>query len=117
MSLSERIYYLEVLKPVSVGIPWNHNITRVDNTPSIDTSLKYKWDVGEIVTIKVITDKVSLFRCFIGDIEFDSLKEFVVDRGSPRRRVLNVMECLEEGYLIDITTQLEREEKLKELGI
>lgn len=95
-------YYLEVIK-------WGISIC-------LDTDVHYyhEFEVGDIIPIHMYSDKGPKV-VFGGRVEYDA--EFVLDWDKTASARLTVACCITKGYLVDITKGVERQEKLKSLGI
>ena len=95
-------YYLEVLKE-GVSI-------------CLDTDVQYhhRFEVGDVIPIHMYSDKGPKV-VFGGRVEYDA--EFTIDWDKGYSARLSVATGISKGYLVDITKGVERQEKLKSLGI
>ena len=95
-------YYLEVLKE-GVSI-------------CLDTDVQYhhRFEVGDVIPIHMYSDKGPKV-VFGGRVEYDA--QFTIDWDKTTSVRLTVASCITKGYLVDITKGVERQEKLKSLGI
>jgi hypothetical protein len=95
-------YYLEVLRE-GVSI-------------CLDTDVQYhhRFEVGDVIPIHMYSDKGPKV-VFGGRVEYDA--EFTIDWDKTESVRLTVASCITKGYLVDITKGVERQEKLKSLGI
>jgi hypothetical protein len=95
-------YYLEVLRE-GVSI-------------CLDTDVQYhhRFEVGDVIPIHMYSDKGPKV-VFGGRVEYDA--EFTLDWDKTSSARLTVASCITRGYLVDITKGVERQEKLKSLGI
>jgi hypothetical protein len=95
-------YYLEVLKE-GVSI-------------CLDTDVQYhhRFEVGDVIPIHMYS--YSGPKVVIGGrVEYDA--EFTIDWDKTASARLTVASCITKGYLVDVTKGVERQEKLKTLGI
>ena len=92
-------YYLEVLKE--------------DISICVDSDINYhhEFEVGDIIDINMYIDKGP--KVVFGEFEYDA--QFILgwDKSQSRMRVgrLTVDWCINNGYLCDITIQVERDRK------
>jgi hypothetical protein len=95
-------YYLEVIRE---GI-----------SICLDTDVQYhhRFEVGDVIPIHMYSDKGPKV-VFGGRVEYDA--EFTIDWDKTESVRLTVASCITKGYLVDITKGVERQEKLKSLGI
>ena len=95
-------YYLSVLKD-NVSI-------------CLDTDVQYHhhFKVGDIIPIHMYPDKGPKV-VFGGYAEYDA--EFTLDWTKTSSARLSIAGCITKGYLVDITKQVDRDFKLKQLGI
>ena len=95
-------YYLEVMRE-SVSI-------------CLDTDVRYHhhFEIGDIIYINMYSDKGPKV-VFGGYAEYDA--EFTLDWDKTASARLTVACCITKGYLVDITKGVQRQEKLKSLGI
>ena len=95
-------YYLEVLRE-GVSI-------------CLDTDVQYhhRFEVGDVIPIHMYSDKGPKV-VFGGRVEYDA--QFTIDWDKTTSVRLTVASCITKGYLVDITKGVERQEKLKSLGI
>jgi hypothetical protein len=95
-------YYLEVMKE-GVSI-------------CLDTDVRYyhQFEIGDIIHINMYSDKGPKV-VFGGYAEYDA--EFTLDWDRNPSARLTVASCITKGYLADVTKSVERQEKLKQLGI
>ena len=95
-------YYLEVMRE-GVSI-------------CLDTDVQYhhRFNVGDVIPIHMYSDKGPKV-VFGGRIEYDA--EFTLDWDKAFSVRLTVATCISKGYLVDVTKGVERQEKLKTLGI
>ncbi len=95
-------YYLEVLRE---GI-----------SICLDTDVRYYhyFEVGDIININMYSDKGPKV-VFGGRVEYDA--EFTLDWDKTSSVRLTVASCITKGYLADVTKNVNRDEKLKTLGI
>jgi len=95
-------YYLEVVK-------WGISIC-------LNTDVRYyhEFEIGEIINIHMYSDKGPKV-VFGGRVEYDA--EFVLDWDKTASARLSVVTAISKGYLVDVTKGIERQEKLKTLGI
>ena len=95
-------YYLSVLKD-NVSI-------------CLDTDVQYHhhFKVGDIIPIHMYSDKGPKV-VFGGRVEYNA--EFTLDWDKTVSARLTVAGCITKGYLADITLQVDRDFKLKQLGI
>jgi hypothetical protein len=94
-------YYLEVLrKGISI---------------CLDTDLQYyhHFEVGDIINIHMYSGGPKVV--FGGYTEYDA--EFTIDWDKTSSARLTVAGCITRGYLVDVTKGVNRQEKLKSLGI
>ena len=96
-------YYLEVLRE-GVSI-------------CLDTDVQYhhRFEVGDVISIHMYSDKGPKV-VFGGRVEYDA-DEFTLDWDKGYSARLSVATGISKGYLVDITKGVERDEKLKTLGI
>ena len=96
-------YYLEVLRE-GVSI-------------CLDTDVQYhhRFEVGDVIPIHMYSDKGPKV-VFGGRVEYDA-DEFTLDWDKTCSARLSVANCITKGYLVDVTKGVERQEKLKGLGI
>jgi hypothetical protein len=95
-------YYLQVLKD---------NITICLDT---DVSYHHEYVVGDIITIHMYSNKGPKVS-FGGGVEYNA--EFTLDWNKAGGVRLSVVSCINKGYLADITKNIERQNKLKLIGI
>lgn len=95
-------YYLSVLKD-NVSI-------------CLDTDVQYhhQFKIGDIINIHMYSDKGPKV-VFGGYAEYDA--EFTLDWTKTSSARLSIAGCITKGYLVDITKQVDRDFKLKQLGI
>ena len=95
-------YYLEVMRE-GVSI-------------CLDTDVQYhhRFNVGDVIPIHMYSDKGPKV-VFGGRIEYDA--EFTLDWDKAFSVRLTVASCITKRYLVDITKNVHRDEKLKSLGI
>ena len=95
-------YYLEVMRE-GVSI-------------CLDTDVQYhhRFNVGDVIPIHMYSDKGPKV-VFGGRVEYDA--EFTLDWDKAFSVRLEVASCITKGYLVDITKNVHRDEKLKSLGI
>jgi hypothetical protein len=96
-------YYLEVLKE-GVSI-------------CLDTDVQYhhRFEVGDVISIHMYSDKGPKV-VFGGRVEYDA-DEFTLDWDKTASARGSIAFCITKGYLVDVTKGVERQEKLKTLGI
>jgi hypothetical protein len=95
-------YYLQVLKDnVSICL-------------DSDVSYHHEYVVGDIINIHMYSDKGPKV-VFGGYAEYDA--EFTLDWNKTCSFRLSVVSCINKGYLVDITKNIERQNKLKLIGI
>ena len=94
-------YYLEVLKEISI---------------CLDSDVRYyhHFEVGDIININMYSDKGPKV-VFGGWSEYDA--EFTIHWDKTTSARLSVAGCITKGYLADVTKNVQRDEKLKTLGI
>lgn len=94
-------YYLEVMRE-GVSI-------------CLDTDVQYhhRFEVGDVIPIHMYSDKGP--KVVFGAYEYDA--EFTLDWDKVQSARLSVAGCITKGYLVDITKGVNRQEKLKSLGI
>ena len=95
-------YYLEVMRE-GVSI-------------CLDTDVQYhhRFNVGDVIPIHMYSDKGPKV-IFGGRVEYDA--EFTLDWDKAFSVRLTVATCISKGYMVDITKNVNRDEKLKSLGI
>jgi hypothetical protein len=95
-------YYLEVMRE-GVSI-------------CLDTDVQYhhRFEVGDVISIHMYSDKGPKV-VFGGYTEYDA--EFTLDWNKALGVRLTVASCITKGYMVDITKNVYRDEKLKSLGI
>ena len=95
-------YYLEVMRE-GVSI-------------CLDTDVQYhhEFKVGDIIPIHMYSDKGPKV-VFGGYTEYEA--EFTLDWDKAFSVRLTVATCISKGYMVDITKNVHRDEKLKSLGI
>ena len=95
-------YYLEVIK-------WGISIC-------LDTDVHYyhEFKIGDVIPIHMYSDKGPKV-VFGGYTEYDA--EFTLDWDKRANATLTVASCIIKGYLVDVTKGVQRQEKLKSLGI
>ena len=102
-------YYLEVMRE-GVSI-------------CLDTDVQYhhRFNVGDVIPIHMYSDKGPKV-IFGGRVEYDA--EFTLDWNKAiynkhyvKGVRLTVATCISKGYMVDITKNVHRDEKLKSLGI
>lgn len=95
-------YYLEVLRE-GVSI-------------CLDTDVQYhhRFEVGDVIPIHMYSDRGPKV-VFGGRVEYDA--QFTIDWDKTTSVRLTVASCITKGYLVDITKGVQRQEKLKSLGI
>ena len=100
-------YYLEVL---------------VDNLSiCVDSDVQYyhQFKVGDVIPIHMYSDKGP--KVVFGSTEYDRSveydAEFTLDWDKRMSTRLSVVICITKNYLVDITKNVHRDEKLKSLGI
>ena len=96
-------YYLEVMRE-GVSI-------------CLDTDVQYhhRFDVGDVISIHMYSDKGPKV-VLGGRVEYDA-DEFTLDWDKAFSVRLTVATCISKGYMVDITKNVYRDEKLKSLGI
>lgn len=100
-------YYLEVLKD-NVSI-------------CVDSDVQYyhQFKVGDVIPIHMYSDKGP--KVVFGSTEYDRSveynAEFTLDWDKTCSARLTVASCITKGVLVDITKNVNRDEKLKTLGI
>ena len=94
-------YYLQVLKEISI---------------CLDSDIRYyhHFEVGDVIDIHMYSDKGPKV-VFGGWSEHDA--EFTVHWDKTSSARLSIANCITKGYMVDITKNVERDEKLKTLGI
>ena len=95
-------YYLEVLKD-DVSICLNTDIRHY-----------HQFEIGDIINIHMYSDKGPKV-VFGGYAEYDA--EFTLDWNKTCSAKLSVAACITKGILADITSQVDRNFKLEQLGI
>jgi hypothetical protein len=95
-------YYLEVLTGV-ISICLDSDINSF-----------HHFRVGDVIPIHMYSDKGPKV-VFGGKVEYDA--EFTIDWDKRMSARLTVAACISKGYLVDITKNVNRDEKLKSLGI
>jgi hypothetical protein len=95
-------YYLQVLKD-NVSI-------------CLDSDVRYyhQFEIGDTINIHMYSDKGPKV-VFGGYAEYDA--EFTLDWNKTCSSRLSVVSCINKGYLVDITKNIERQNKLKLIGI
>ena len=95
-------YYLEVMRE-GVSI-------------CLDTDVQYhhQFKIGDVIDIHMYSDKGPKV-VFGGYTEYDA--EFTLDWDKAFSVRLTVASCITKGYMVDVTKGVERQEKLKSLGI
>ncbi len=95
-------YYLEVLKPnISICI-------------DSDISYYHQYEVSDVILIYMYPDKGP--KVILGsNAEYDAI--FTIDWNKPPSARLSIAGCLTKGYIADISINVERQDKLKKLGI
>ncbi len=94
-------YYLEVLKPnISICI-------------DSDISYYHQYEVSDVILIYMYPDKGP--QVILGNTEYDAV--FTIDWNKPSSARLSIAGCLTKGYIADISINVERQDKLKKLGI
>lgn len=95
-------YYLEVLKD-NVSI-------------CLDSDIRYyhQFEIGDIINIHMYSDKGAKV-VFGGYAEYDA--EFTLDWDKRNSARLSIASCIDKGILVDITSQVDRNFKLEQLGI
>lgn len=95
-------YYLEVLKD--------------DVSICLDTDIRHyhQFEIGDIINIHMYSDKGPKV-VFGGYAEYDA--EFTLDWNKTCSTRLSVANCITKGILADITSQVDRNFKLEQLGI
>lgn len=95
-------YYLEVLKD-NVSI-------------CLDSDIRYyhQFEIGDIINIHMYSDKGPKV-VFGGYAEYDA--EFTLDWDKRNSARLSIASCIDKGILVDITSQVDRNFKLEQLGI
>ena len=99
-------YYLEVIRE-GVSI-------------CLDSDVRYHhhFEVGDIIHINMYSDKGPKV-VFGGYSEYDA--EFTLDwdktSSASDQQTVTVAGCITKGYLVDVTKNIHRDEKLKSLGI
>lgn len=102
-------YYLSVLKD-NVSICLDSDIRHY-----------HQFKIGDIINIHMYSDKVTSGVSltpkvvFGGYAEYDA--EFTLDWTKTSSARLSIAGCITKGYLADITKQVDRDFKLKQLGI
>ena len=95
-------YYLSVLKD-NVSICLDSDIRHY-----------HQFKIGDIINIHMYSDKGPKV-VFGGYAEYDA--EFTLDWTKTSSDRLSIAGCITKGYLVDITKQVDRDFKLKQLGI
>ena len=95
-------YYLSVLKD-NVSICLDSDIRHY-----------HQFKIGDIINIHMYSDKGPKV-VFGGYDEYDA--EFTLDWTKTSSARLSIAGCITKGYLVDITKQVDRDFKLKQLGI
>lgn len=95
-------YYLSVLKD-NVSICLDSDIRHY-----------HQFKIGDIINIHMYSDKGPKV-VFGGYTEYDA--EFTIDWTKTSSARLSIAGCITKGYLADITKQVDRDFKLKQLGI
>ena len=95
-------YYLSVLKD-NVSICLDSDIRHY-----------HQFKIGDIINIHMYSDKGPKV-VFGGYGEYDA--EFTLDCTKTSSARLSIAGCITKGYLVDITKQVDRDFKLKQLGI
>ena len=95
-------YYLSVLKD-NVSICLDSDIRHY-----------HQFKIGDIINIHMYSDKGAKV-VFGGYAEYDA--EFTLDWTKTSSARLSIAGCITKGYLVDITKQVDRDFKLKQLGI
>jgi hypothetical protein len=95
-------YYLSVLKD-NVSICLDSDIRHY-----------HQFKIGDIINIHMYSDKGPKV-VFGGYAEYDA--EFTLDWTKTSSARLSIAGCITKGYLVDITKQVDRDFKLKQLGI
>jgi hypothetical protein len=100
-------YYLEVL---------------VDNLSiCVDSDVQYyhQFKVGDVIPIHMYSDKGP--KVVFGSTEYDRSVEydaqFTLDWDKRMSARLTVAACIAKGYMVDVTKNIHRDEKLEQLGI
>ena len=100
-------YYLEVL---------------VDNLSiCVDSDVQYyhQFKVGDVIPIHMYSDKGP--KVVFGSTEYDRSVEydaqFTLDWDKRMSARLTVAACIAKGYMVDVTKNIHRDEKLEKLGI
>ena len=95
-------YYLEVMRE-GVSI-------------CLDTDVQYhhRFNVGDVIPIHMYSDKGPKV-VFGGRVEYDA--EFTLDWDKAFSVRLTLASCITKGILADVTKNVNRDEKLKSLGI
>lgn len=95
-------YYLEVMRE-GVSI-------------CLDTDVQYhhQFKVGDVIDIHMYSDKGPKV-VFGGRVEYDA--EFTLDWDKTASARLSIVSCITRGYMVDVTKNVNRDEKLKTLGI
>ena len=96
-------YYLQVIKS---GI-----------SICLDTHLSYyhEYKVADIISIHMYSDNGPKVVFGEGGVEYDA--QFRLDWDKRANATLTISSCIIKGYLVDVTKGVERQEKLKSLGI
>jgi hypothetical protein len=95
-------YYLEVLKDnVSICL-------------DSDIGYYHQFEIGDIINIHMYSDKGAKV-VFGGYAEYDA--EFTLDWDKRNSTRLSIASCIDKGILVDITSQVDRNFKLEQLGI
>ena len=95
-------YYLEVIRE------------RVSICLDTDVQYHHHFKVGDIIPIHMYSDKGPKV-VFGGYSEYDA--EFTLDWDKTSSARLTVASLITKGYLVDITKNVHRDEKLNQLGI
>ena len=74
----------------------------------------HRFNVGDVIPIHMYSDKGPKV-IFGGRVEYDA--EFTLDWDKAFSVRLTVATCISKGYMVDITKNVNRDEKLKSLGI
>jgi hypothetical protein len=95
-------YYLEVM---SEGV-----------SICLDTDVQYhhQFKIGDVIPIHMYSDKGPKV-VFGGYTEYDA--EFTLDWDKAFSVRLTVASCITKGYMVDVTKNIERQNKLKLIGI
>ncbi len=94
-------YYLQVLKD-NISI-------------CLDTDVRYyhNFDLNDVIKIHMYSDKGP--KVVFGKYEYDA--EFTLDFDKVNSARLSIASLISKGFMVDITKNIHRDNKLKQLGI